>query len=463
MKDGYMKGVRTLKKIASILLAAAMALTLGGVTAFAATTDFTVDYVMADGSEGSFDLDAGSINAMLNQEAGTQFTITLNQNATASLVLPAGSSYVLNLNGHKLTNEEGKHTITNNGTLTVQGAGTVDNVSHGRAALYNAPTGKADLQGGLFTRSKEAGTYEPYSNGGNSFYTLQNQGIMTIGAGVEVKADGGYSSLVANGYQDASKKDPAAVEPQLTINGGTFSGGVNTVKNDEVGVLTINDGTFDNYVQHSLQNWNKGTVNGGHFVANNTPALYNGTWGDNAVGDLSVKGGAFEAGTADIFMKNENSAPAKVSGGAFSAPVPADHIVTGSTAASLTSGNDATYYIGTAEDVAKTLTDKAKQGDTIAVQQGDVELAKIADGVTVKNEGEGKVTVAGTTVEQGQSTVTKPEATPAPTEQPTATPTVTPIPDLPQTGEHSTALPMMLFLAGAGVVVASLALRKRHA
>ena len=123
----------------------------------------------------------------------------------------------------------------------------------------------------------------------------------------------------------------------------------------------------------------------------------------------------------------------------------------------------ATYYIGTAEDVAKTLTDKAKQGDTIAVQQGDVELAKIADGVTVKNEGEGKVTVAGTTVEQGQSTVTKPEATPAPTEQPTATPTVTPIPDLPQTGEHSTALPMMLFLAGAGVVVASLALRKRHA
>ena len=43
------------------------------------------------------------------------------------------------------------------------------------------------------------------------------------------------------------------------------------------------------------------------------------------------------------------------------------------------------------------------------------------------------------------------------------TPTSTPTPDLPKTGEHGTALPMMLFIAGAGVLVASLALRKRRA
>ena len=437
-----MKGERTLKKAASIFLAAAMALTLGGVTAFAAEETVrdaaTLQEAIVDGN-----------------------TIVLDEDITASITIPQGVSITLDLNGHKLTNEQGKHTITNNGTLVVKGKGTVDNVSHGRAALYNAPTGTADLQGGLFTRSKEAGTYKPYSNGGNSFYTLQNQGIMTIGAGVEVKADGGYSSLVANGYQDASKKDPAAVKPQLTINGGSFSGGVNTVKNDETGVLVINDGKFDNYVQHSLQNWNEGTVNGGEFIANNTPALYNGTWGANAVGDLSVKGGTFEAGEADIFMTNENSAPAKVSGGAFSAPVPADHIVAGSTAASLASKADTTYYIGTADDVAKTLAAQAEQGDSIAVQQGDIDLANVAEGVTIANEGDGKVTVDGTAVEKGQTTVTKPAATPTPA--PTATPTATPTPDLPKTGEHGSVLPMLLLLAGAGVLTAALALRKRHA
>lgn len=44
-----------------------------------------------------------------------------------------------------------------------------------------------------------------------------------------------------------------------------------------------------------------------------------------AVGDLSVINGKFDAGTADIFMINENSAPAKVSGGTFSNEIPEEY------------------------------------------------------------------------------------------------------------------------------------------
>lgn len=259
-------------------------------------------------------------------------SVTLITSTAEDIVIPAGADITLNLPaGITLTNVSA-HTITNHGKLTVTGTGTVDSIKHARAALYNSPTGNVTIWGGEFTRSQEAGTYEPYSNGGNSFYTIQNQGVMVIGAAdggdtsaIKVHADGGYSSLIANGYQDASKKDPSAPNPSLTIYGGTFGGGINTVKNDEAGYLTINEGEFNNYVQHSVQNWNVGTINGGTFTSENTPALYNGTWGDHAVGDLSVTNGKFDAGTADIFMINENSAPAKVSGGTFSNEIPEEY------------------------------------------------------------------------------------------------------------------------------------------
>ena len=41
-------------------------------------------------------------------------------------------------------------------------------------------------------------------------------------------------------------KNTAESPAEMTINGGTFSGGINTIKNDDYGNLTINDGDFDN-------------------------------------------------------------------------------------------------------------------------------------------------------------------------------------------------------------------------
>ena len=84
--------------------------------------------------------------------------VVLTSNVTESVTIPAGKSIQLNLNDHKITNTADKHTITNNGTLTITGNGTVDNVSHGRAALYNEKDATAIVESGTFTRSQEAGT-----------------------------------------------------------------------------------------------------------------------------------------------------------------------------------------------------------------------------------------------------------------------------------------------------------------
>ena len=92
------------------------------------------------------------------------------------------------------------------------------------------------------------------------------------------------------------------------------------------------------------------------------------------------------------------------------------------TAASLTSGENTTYYIGNAESIAQTLADAAKEGDSITVQQGNASFAGIVAGVEVKNEGEGQVVVDDVSVEKGQSTTTTGSAGTEPEPEPESKP-----------------------------------------
>ena len=204
----------------------------------------------------------------------------------------------MDLNGKKLTNVEKQHTITNNGKLNVTDSsdsksGVVDNVSHGKAALVNAEGATAVLNGGEFMRSKEAGTDDPYNNGKNSWYTIANKGTMTINADVTVENKGYFSSNIVNGYYDTV----GTGIPTLTINGGTFTGGVKTVKVDECGVLTITGGTFTNEKYPCIMNWNKTEISGGTFTSPSSNSVFNGLFNNTtAVGSLTITGGAFEGG-----------------------------------------------------------------------------------------------------------------------------------------------------------------------
>ena len=92
---------------------------------------------------------------------------------------------------------------------------------------------------------------------------------------VTVNNKGGYSSLFENGYFDYSKSKDGIDNPTLTIESGTFTGGINTVKNDDGATMTINGGIFTNYAQSAFQNHNIATINGGTFNGATVYAILN--------------------------------------------------------------------------------------------------------------------------------------------------------------------------------------------
>ena len=240
--------------------------------------------------------------------AGDGDTVTLLKNTNEDIVIPEEAELILDLNGKTLTNVSGD-TITNNGTLTITGDGTVDNVTHGKAAIQNEPGGTVVLNGGAYTRSKENGKSD-VDSGGNSYYNIVNHGTMEINDGVSVTQTGHFSSMIENGWYDGNQ-NKGNQNSVLTINGGTFSGGLNTIKNDDYGELTINDGTFENMSQATFLNWNIATVNGGTFNARNASsgAILNGYINDSMdQGELTINGGTFNAGEQNAVIATMNGA-----------------------------------------------------------------------------------------------------------------------------------------------------------
>lgn len=253
--------------------------------------------------------------------------ITLTGNVTATLTVNQNDNIILDLNGHTLTNTDGQHTIINNGTLTIKDTstddvGTVDNVSHAKAAIMNNNGAICTILAGQFTRSLENGQ-SGTDNGGNSYYTINNYGTMTFGEengtnDITVTAEGYYSSLVHNGWQNSS--DAQDKTATMTIHGGTFTGGINTIKNDESGTLTINGGTFNNVTQYAVQNWNKATINGGTFESNTMAAVFNGagTQGTSD-GQLTINGGDFTSTDGATIYTDGSGAKTTIEGGTFTA------------------------------------------------------------------------------------------------------------------------------------------------
>lgn len=309
-----------MKKIISIALALLMVAVMLPVMAMAADVN-----------------DATTLKAAV----ATSGEVTLGDDITASITVKNGNTVTLNLNGHKLTNEAGSDTIyvEMGGTLIIKGTGTVDNVSHGCAAIFN--NGTVTLNGGTYTRSAEKGTGKDGENSanGNSWYTICNHGMMTVYAGVTVENKGTFSSLFENGYQSYTGSTGERsnyvdgtnqAAPSLTINGGTFKGGKITIKNDDGGTLVINDGMFTNNGNRTVFNANKATINGGEF---NCPTTYFGNGiavdtlyadgGQNA-GQLTITGGTF-----DGKVTQSNGAVTTVSGGTFKKGVDESYIVDG--------------------------------------------------------------------------------------------------------------------------------------
>ena len=191
---------------------------------------------------------------------GATVTVKLAADTTKDVTIPANTTVTLDLAGHKIVNSataqdkevaeaSRKHTITNKGTLTILdsvGGGVVDNVSHGRAALYNAGT-IVEIKGGKFTRSVDNST-DATSAKGNSWYVIYNAegaNITKISSG-EFLALGYFSSLFCNSGTINE------------ISGGTFTqDGFIAFKNQGT-VNKISGGTFSSESESCIQNW--GTI-----------------------------------------------------------------------------------------------------------------------------------------------------------------------------------------------------------
>ena len=315
----------------------------------AAQTDNSVASVNTGSGYVYYDTLAAAVNA-----AADGATVTLVQGTEEDITVSSGKALTIDLNGMKLTNKNGDTIVVEIGaTLTVTGSGTVDNVTHGKAAIYN--NGTVILNGGSYTRSAEASTSIENANG-NSYYNILNHGTMTIEENVSVISSGSFSSLIANGYFNFGDTNPRSgyvsgtnqEAPSLTINGGTFSGGINTIKNDDNATLTVNNGSFSNMTQAAIQNNHVATINGGTFDANAYHAIENRHFdGGHNTGLVTVTNGVFIGG-----LYTTKGAAWNITGGTFSSD-PSAYVAEGYF--SLPNENS-TYTVVTADQITSGVT-----------------------------------------------------------------------------------------------------------
>lgn len=389
-----------MKKVTSILMAFVLMLTLIP-TAWAEGESVGTGTGVAMIGDATYETLADAV-----AKADNGATIKLLKDTAEDITILAGKTITIDLNGKKITNKSADTiTVEKGAALTINGTGTVDNVTHGKAAIVNG--GTVVLNGGLYTRSKEDMENNKDTGGKNSYYTILNDngGVMTINAGVEVKNIGHFSSMIRNGGTTAST---------LTINGGTFSGGINTVKNDGAGTLTINGGDFSNTTQFVVMNWHKATINDGSFKAQ--PAaeavLFTSAYGKDAevLGELTINNGNFECANKtqsliqDYYDKN-NTGTATITGGTFNTN-PKDYVpTTGYTVAKkgdvyTVSAKDKNKDGTVAETSAVKLEVSSTSGDTVidtTVNKNDIETNKeltVTNGktaVTINQAGVNKI------------------------------------------------------------------------
>lgn len=404
------------KKLAVLGLAAVMTVAFMPAMAFAETTGNAAPTSSSQTTTGT----AIPANGQLESK-----TYTLTDNLTRSLTVKNGVTATLDLNGKTLTNASSEHTITveNGGALTITDSsstkGTIDNVSHQKAAIFN--NGIVTIKGGVkITRSKETGENPASGTEKNTYYNIVNHGNMTIDD-ASVNQNGNFSSLIENGYYSYSTDHTTgnnAEAPQLTIKGGTFSGGINTIKNDEGGDLTIDNGTFSNTTQCAVMNWNTATINGGTFTDDAYSVVYNGSYNNHASGKLTVNGGKYSGsnflgvysnpGTVSVtdgdftgikdMVKEKTNNTKFISGGTFKS-LPTANLTDKAATATVTNGSTTTYAVGQ-DAIAKAAEDSS---NTVTVTKGSVSLTGANAKIVNDANNNGTVTVDGTTVKAGDS------------------------------------------------------------
>lgn len=262
-------------------------------------------------------------------------------------------------------------TINKNITLDLGGK-TLTNTGSGKATVTIAKGATTTVQSGSII-------------GGTSYYNIQNNGIATF-TGVTATAGNTGSSMIDNWGT-------------LTIESGTYEGGLNVVKSEEGSTLTINGGKFTGtYAPSSgytavILVYGNTTITGGEFIQSLTTT---GSWAHPQVVMTGVVEGyeAFTTVTGGTFTNKKSgegifrglgkatSDNFEVSGGTFNKSVPDSYFKTGyfakKTADGYTADGPYAVRIGTTAGYA-TLEEAfaaAKNGNTITLLR-DCESGRI--------------------------------------------------------------------------------------
>ena len=240
-------------------------------------------------------------------------TVTLLADATEDATVAAGKNITLDLGGKTLTNT---------------------NTNTGKATLTIAKDATATVKNGSIV-------------GGTGYYTIDNYGTATL-EGVTATAGNTDSSMIRN-------------DGTMTIESGSYSGGLDVVKSEEGSTLTINGGKFElsyavsNSFTGVIYTYGTTAINGGEFVCSATGP----NWASPCVvitGEVTgyksstkITGGKFvnKHARGKIFhgYGKATSDNFEVTGGTFNKSVSDDFLADGFTCVK---GSDGTYGIATA-------------------------------------------------------------------------------------------------------------------
>lgn len=258
--------------------------------------------------------------------AGNGGTVTLLKDVTEKVVIPAGKTVTLDLNGKNIKPTTGD-AIVNKGNLTIVGSGEVAAQNSESAAIANFPDATANVKGGTFVSAY--------------WYVIKNLGNMTIDGPVTIKKPEGNtdtSSLIDNGWYGSTDKvagesvSAQADKAKLTIKSGEFTGksgsaSCSVIKNDDYATLDISGGNFDSTNNKNtsnattILNWNVATISGGTFIGQYP--LANGAYNNAAdKGQFTISGGTF-TGLQSVLGYGEGGnavGQVTITDGHFSAP-----------------------------------------------------------------------------------------------------------------------------------------------
>ena len=304
-------------------------------------------FIPTDNGDGTFGVKSGAYVAQIGDVKYETLQAAIN-------AAKAGDTVTL------LVNATEDVTINKDITLDLNGK-TLTNTGAGKATVTIAKGATATVQNGSII-------------GGTSYYNIQNNGTATF-KDVTATAGNTGSSMIDNWGT-------------LTIESGTYEGGLNVVKSEEGSTLTINGGKFTGtYAPSSgytavILVYGNTTITGGEFIQNATPK-----WGYPQVvmtgivegyeAITRVTGGTFtNKKSGDNIFHGYGKATSdnfEVSGGTFNKSVPDSYFKDGyfakKTADGYTADGPYAVRLGTAAGYA-TLEEAfaaAKSGDTITL------------------------------------------------------------------------------------------------